>query len=616
MRGFLLIVLTLMAGLSAGRAASLEIKETRWGFDGRVLPGRFNILSVLVANPRPTAFEGEIALIETRGGESRVGAPYAQAVYLAPNTARYVQFHPLVTQDNAWRLRWGNREGETYELDAPAQGAPACVLLIEPDGAFTRSAPLKTFPDDLFPTTAAATEALDALVLDHVPRWEAARREAFLDWLRRGGTVHLARGAKGEHARFSEDLAVLNTAASTTPIGSGRVVRHEVTPAEMPEKYLADRGFPARELKRSQNPALYNFDATVLQRLAAMTQPEIAWWMIYLLSASYIFVVGPGHYFWGRTLDYRVSIAVFLGIVALYAAAFVVAGRRGADERQSVHSIATAHALGGGRFDVTQWISAFVTRGDNYRLTHEAPANLYSTAPQFESVNGKIRSGREGALMVNMPLYSSRPFMHRAVMSGDDTSMLVVEWKTRLSDDSKLRPSNPDSSTTVYKLYGELEALTLEPGSKFPKSVKNIWVRHREHFYALEPKGQLWHLSSGAAQPLNEFFSREQFQEIQNFNYDRHRRSLALDAGWFAKTSRALVAHSLGGVEGFQQFIRSSPPPDTQLQLFIFARAPESFALKGATFSEQNAWVLYRQDVWKDQKATSTVPERPSFLVD
>ena len=40
------------------------------------------------------------------------------------------------------------------------------------------------FPEDLFPLTGAALSGLGTVVLDHVPRWEPAKRQAFLDWLR------------------------------------------------------------------------------------------------------------------------------------------------------------------------------------------------------------------------------------------------------------------------------------------------------------------------------------------------------------------------------------------------------------------------------------------------
>ena len=130
-------------------------------------------------------------------------------------------------------------------------------------------------------------------------------------------------------------------------------------------------------------------------------------------------MVGPVHYRYGRKIDYRVSIAAFLGTVALFGWLFSVIGRRGYGESQTVHSLAIAHSLGGARHDVTQWISAFATRGDLYTLTHEAPANLYA-APSMEAINGRILNGKDGRFLADIPLYSSRQFVHRAAMTGDE----------------------------------------------------------------------------------------------------------------------------------------------------------------------------------------------------
>lgn len=560
----------------AAQARPLEIKETRWGFDGRVVPERFNILSVLVANPTPVPFEGELALEETRGMEQSVGAPYVQPIYLAPHSARYVQFQPFVAHEGSWLLRWGRGAKESEKLDEPRFAGPARVVLTEPESAFASRTGVRTFPDDLFPTTAAATDALDAVVLDHAPRWEASRREAFLDWLRRGGTVHLLHGANGQHPEFSGDLAVLNGTGPQTRVGSGTVRRHAIARGDLAEKFLDEHGSPARELKRGQSVMLYNLDSTLLQQLAALTRPEIAWWLIYLLTASYIFVVGPGHYFWGRQWNWRLSIAAFAGVVALYAVAFAWAGKRGANETQRVHSLAIARALGGGRCDVTQWISPFMTRGDLYRLTHDAPSNLYAVAADFEAVRARIQSGRDGSFAADIPLYSSRPFLHRAVMRGPDTSVTVEKW----TQDEKL----------------VLRELVLVPGAaSFPEGITEMFARHGGSFYPMKQNGNRWERQSQIL--ASDFFAAQHLTGMQTFRGSRQRE--VADESWLEKPVRVLVGRAIGGVEGLQFQVPPKPFAPDHLQLFIYAHAPESFRVKGGDFESHTGRVLYVQDVFR-----------------
>ena len=265
------LTITFFALIAAGSAHAIEIREKRWGFDGRVRAGRFNVLSVLVANPEARVFDGEFVLEDRRGMEKSVGAPVVQPVYLAAGTRRWVQFHVFINEPGGdWNLRWGKGARDNEKIDGAQAGAPARVLLIDPESAFATTGGLRAFPDDLFPTTVAATDALDAVALDHVPRWEPVRREAFLDWLRRGGTVHLLHGADGQFPQFPEALAMLNGER----VGAGRVVRHDAVRAAMNDQFLADHGFPAPELRTNAKVLIYNLEAQLLQKLAALTKPK------------------------------------------------------------------------------------------------------------------------------------------------------------------------------------------------------------------------------------------------------------------------------------------------------------------------------------------------------
>ena len=578
------LTITFFALIAAGSAHAIEIREKRWGFDGRVRAGRFNVLSVLVANPEARVFDGEFVLEDRRGMEKSVGAPVVQPVYLAAGTRRWVQFHVFINEPGGdWNLRWGKGARDNEKIDGAQAGAPARVLLIDPESAFATTGGLRAFPDDLFPTTVAATDALDAVALDHVPRWEAARREAFLDWLRRGGTVHLLHGADGQFPQFPEALAMLNGER----VGAGRVVRHDAVRAAMNDQFLADHGFPAPVLRTNAKVLIYNLEAQLLQKLAALTKPKIAWWMIYVLTAGYVAVVGPLHYRWSKRLPWLRSIALLLAVVAGFGGAFAFAGRRGSNETQQIRALAIAHSLGDGRHDVTQWISAFATRGDTYKLTHASPSNLYSTATEFDSVNGVIVNGREGRFEVDIPLFSTRPFVHRGVLQGDRTEVAVVDWQT--------------------KENGSLEKLVLKSSADFSKKVEHAWLRHRNEFYVMERSGEGWALGKNAGVSAAEFFPDDYFQKIMR-NSGQYGNTIIIGGGdgeekqtddSLRDAGKLLIARALGTVEGLQHLVTSAPPPADQVQLFLYAPLPDGFRVQDPRFGSQKGFVLYVQDVFK-----------------
>ena len=581
-RVFLLLLLL------ADAAAALEIKEKRWGFDGRVRAGRFNILSVLVANPDARPFDGQFVLEDRRGLEKSVGAPVVQPVYLAAGARRWVQFHVFINQPGGeWDLRWGKGARDSEKIDGAPFAAPARVLLTDPDGVFATAGGLRAFPDDLFPTTVAATDALDAVALDHVPRWEAARREAFLDWLRAGGTVHLLHGADGQFPVFPEPLAALNGNVPRTRFGAGVIARHAAVRAGVNEQFLADHGFPAPELRTNAKVLIYNLETQLLQKLAALTKPRIAWWLIYVLTAGYLAVIGPVHFRWSKKMPWLRSIALLLAIVAGFGGAFAFAGRRGANETQQIRALALAHSLGDGRHDVTQWISAFATKGALYKLAHAGPANLYSTATEFDSVNGVIVNGRDGHFAVDIPIFSTRPFVQRGVLAGDRTEVEIAEWQTDKD--------------------GALAKLALKPSADLFQKAAHVWMRHRDAFYVLDSIGGRWELGKNSAESAAAFFPDEYFHSIMRNSYggpgvimlgpgDEEEK----DTGdWMHDAGKLLIARALGTVEGLANPITRPRPPADRLQLYIDAPLPDGFRVQDARFGSQQGRVLYVQDVFK-----------------
>ena len=229
-----ILVSIIVISVPAARGmANIEIKEIRWGFNNKVIQKTFVPLSVLIENPTEEPFERPLLLQRYFGG-SAVGARYYEQVYVGPYSEKWVQFYPYIrnSQDN-WQLRWGLPPSERFDIDpGPAFGLPARVLLVERGGLRTTSV-LGTFPAELFPGTATATDMLDVVFLDHDPAWQQVQRRAFMDWLYAGGTVHIFHGTDSGFPKFSSDLAELNSPLERLPIGSGLVVRHDFPRAKI-----------------------------------------------------------------------------------------------------------------------------------------------------------------------------------------------------------------------------------------------------------------------------------------------------------------------------------------------------------------------------------------------
>lgn len=548
---------------------ALEIRQTIWGFDGRLVPDRFNPVSVLVDNPAPAPFEGALTLAQNGAGLR--GTEYVQPIFLAPRTTRWVQFHVFVgTDPGNFRFRWGRGGNQGFEVvDELKLGAPACVWLRDSTNAFASTGAIKAFPDELFPTTVAATEGCDSVVLDHVPSWESARREAFLDWLKLGGTVHLLPAADGKPLVFGDGLEPLN-AEGDVRYGIGRVVRHQVNIRDFSERYLADRGFPAVTTRQSQNPSIYDLENTFSQQLSSLTKPNVNWTIIHILAVAYIVTIGPLHYRYRRRLDYRVSILVFLGAVALFGTLFAIVGRRGYGESQVVNSLTIAHSLGGGRYDTTQWISAFATAGDIYTITHDAPANLYSPVG-FDAGGNRSLNGKDGRIELDIPLYSARTFIHRGVMKADDVSVTVET------------PATGGSAP---------ENILLRTSPGFPTDFVEARLFVGNQYYDLALQDGILKSVRKEGKPVSKYLGSDQLSRFnsppfgRDLNPDSHRDLLPV-----------VTARALNLPDTFMHTFVNPPRQPEPWRLCVAVRSPASFSLKSTGFSRERGWTLYVQDI-------------------
>jgi len=482
-----------------------------------------------------------------------------------------------------WVLSWGLLARERAELKRPAVGPPARVLLTDPKNPFGGATGLRTFRSDLFPTTVIAMDGLHSLALDHAPRWEsAARRQALLDWLRRGGELHLLQDGNGKFPAFSASLAALNNPLDRFRLGAGRVVRHAVSRGTLSNEWLAEKGYPLPTLHAPDDAHVYDYEDTVLDSLGNMVRPDHSWGLIFLTTVAYIVLIGPVNYLFGRKRgrDYRLTLLFFLVTVALFTWLLGVIGRRGHDETAVVHSVSYARQIEPDLYDVTQWVNAFVTRGATYTIAHASRHNAYATCQEYEAVDGAILNGLKGQFQVDIPLYSSRPFLHRGRLKADAIKLRVVRW------------SGTDA----------LEALVLEPAEGFPSDVLGLWACHGGTLYTVAMRDGVLETDMASAMPVANYMDglQQDLHMARRRRYQQQERA-ASPRKLFHPFGRLLMARALGGCTRLRQCITYPTPAADRVQLLIFARSPEGLGIRSGSFGESIGYVLYHVDVFKPE---------------
>ena len=579
------LLFSLAFALSA--RGELIVRNPLAGFAGAFVPERFNLVSVEVQNVGAQPFEGVMALDDGGYGGGRV--PFEQPVFVSPGATRWVQFYPYVTTGyQRWELSWRDKAGKGDSMplrseDNMKSSGPVTVIFDSPDSPRGQQSRLRPFLENLFPPSVVGTEGLYGAVLDHVPRWDALRRQAFRDWVYRGGVVHLLPGLDGKYPEFADELAALNTTTPKAVFGAGRIVQHKETRAVITEANLE------RDPQLLSDGSGYMQDASgiVVNKLSDITRPNIPWGLIYLLTVVYVVLIGPV-FFLQRKRDYRVMLGAFLGMVLLFAWLFTVVGRRGYGEKQIVHSVGYAESLGGTRYVATQWMHAFATSSDSYRFAFPGPGHAYAALASSGTVRARVRSGADAALEADIPLFSGRPFIHSGTLTGDDTSVAVKEWKTR-----------PTGGTDA----GRLETFRLKPNADFPKAVEWMSVLYRGRVYKMTLTNGEWAAEgSHFSTELNASFADKKIEynnwgryseEPQAGTTEQRLKARLNNAGW-------LMMAKLTGANAYtrQRVTQSDLDADTA-QLFIYARTPASFSVPGEKFQFGGGTILYKQTLHK-----------------
>ena len=559
----------LLLVLCSTAAQAVDIEETIWGFDGRVVPYQFNPVSLLVSNTTEEPVGVRLELRRSvNAGSDRIGAKLEEAVFLSPFSSRWVQFYPYVTSlHDEWSVHWGFLPSQKKSLPQPNPGGFARVALVNRDQTNSRTSGVKTFPEALFPPFVSATHTLEAVYLDHVPRWQDQRRQALLDWLQAGGTLFLLPSVTGEPLRFTAQLSVLNSPLPKFDVGQGLVIR-AVDQDDAGEKGK-DRLGPT-----SHVPPLssyhFNWAENVFTALKSISLPQHNWFVIHVMSVTYVAIVFPGWYLLSRnTRNHRTTILAFLGVALLFTVGFNLVGRRGYGESTTVNTLAIARHVQDDRYDVESWTNIFVTGGAQYALQHDGEGHLYSCVPLHnERVGGRIDNGREGSFVTDIPIFSSRSFMHRGQSVGPKWDIQVANYL-------------PGETPAIDALE-----ITIAP---HPSEQASVYAVFQNRLYHVSRKQDVYRPEAHGT-TINESLVRSDFGNQQPNYYDRPQRE-ETDIT-YSRLTYSAIARSME--VGTRLHVNSD---DEQLRILILDDLPESFAVRHPQLQASQGKALYSLDI-------------------
>lgn len=461
---------------------AVEIGEPQWGFDGRVRLDRFNLLTIPLDNPSPVTETFFLELRKSMNGP--VDAPVVQSITMSPGQRRIVQLYPYVSADynTSWSVRCDRKQLTIDQPRSVRRGAR--VLLESSDVVGDTGGSLRRFPAGQFPPFVAATDALEAVVIDHVPNWDEPRRTAFLDWLYKGGAVYVLQTANGKYPDFAGPLAMLNSPLERVNYGSGVVQRVAMTRRDLtrtavkqlwtqlpnrtapPVDPNLELGLAKDDDDEEDGKKPYGYadggnaarSQSFLETLTKMTKPEHNWLLLHSMFWVYILLIFPGCFLVGQQRnDFRIVYAALAATVVVFSLAFGIVGRRGYGEETTVNAVAIVQPLPNGTLDVAQWSNAFVKSGAIYTIKHHGAGTLYSTCQDDEAVRKWIENGNQAVFEVDIPPFSSRAFAHRMKVAGTLPPVTVADYSRGDSGLSKLTLSVDASfpqTDEMYLLYG------------------------------------------------------------------------------------------------------------------------------------------------------------------
>lgn len=594
----------------------LKVVERIWGFDGRVQPGQFNPLSVLLDNQTDEDIDATITLQQLTPRLSAGGAQYAEKVYLSATGRRWVQFYPYIAQryQTEWKLTLRDDETLTHEQlgksftqarsvtqkDAPDDAVIPQVIILDVDRSSTRPTTVKHLAENIFPPYASATCGLHTVFLDHVPDWELPRQQAFLSWLKLGGNLHLLQNGRGEFPRFSGALGTLNQPLNRYEIGGGTVVRNPIRRNELSESMVRQATI-IRSLKGQDRDAIEELrerykktgqglselipidasstDDELFRGMRELTQPNHAWWAIFLLAVSYVGLIFPGC-FWVSKRKGRGFIETYgaiVGLAVVFSLLFLMIGRRGYGEATNLQTLAIAKSEDASHWSVFQWNALFVTSGDNYSATAPDQQVLLSISDTDSGNGAQVTPGNSGEASMQIPPYSSQALVSRRRVATDPWNLSIKNVN--------IQPKG-------------MVSLKIDVGKHFPisKNTKYMVLAGRS-LYEMRYMPALKELTLfGARQRLATYCQpRYDYDRMNPWGKSEEVEKRTQQQIFYDDSLPQLVQRSL--TDDLVDSAANFELPTDRIRLFVYTPLPDDFELTISTPAKRSGRILFTKDL-------------------
>ncbi|MEQ9406428.1 MAG: hypothetical protein RIK87_01835 [Fuerstiella sp.] len=595
----------------------LKVVEHIWGFDGRVQPGQFNPLSILLDNQTADAIDATATLQRVQGMLNVTGGQYVQPVFIAPAARRWIQFYPYVADSHQceWRLEFDGRKIEDFTQPRAAwklsnentEQPPQVVILDRAGRITTQPAALKHLPENIFPPYATVTFGLHTVFLDHEPDWELPRQEAFMSWLKQGGRLHVLKDSRGEYPRFGGALLDLNQPLDRFTLGSGVVVRHAVQRGDVTEDLVrrvvvldvlkgADEEFEQAIQEQMQQTGQglgvaadtepSSIDESFFRQMRELTLPDHAWWLIFLLALCYIGLIFPGCFLLSKRKDmhFLTTYGAIVGLSMAFSALFLVIGRRGYGETTNLQTLAVARAEDNTHWSVFEWNALFVTTGDDYSAGADDQQAVLSTADTMDRADAQVVTGNNAKIAMRIPPFSSQTFVDRRRLTSAD-------WKLKIQD-LDIQPSG-------------LVKLQLSTGPDFPAGEHSqylVLAGRRVYEMKYDPENRILQLF-GQKQSLAQVcqprfdYSYSSPWDTRLQNDDRTEREIFYDEALQQLMQRSLLDDLVNRPVRFEL-------PSDRLRLYVYTEIPEEFSLRISADVSGTGRILFTKDLFLQERAT------------
>lgn len=602
----LLILVTAVGPLRAADNPLITIQERIWGFDGRVQTGQFNPVSFLIDNRTEEPIDETATFRRMDGLAGATGGDFEQPVFIGPGAQRWVQLYPYISADDQadWVLQLGEQQFRGIrqpravtafgDLQNKKDALPAAVILDAPGTMSLKPSTVKHFPEAIFPPWGTATVGLHTIFMDHVPDWEEPRQQALMSWLRRGGRLHLLQDSRGAWPQPAGTLADLSQPLNSFTVGSGRVTRHNLqrgelseavvksaiqantrkVPEELQEEELTVDVFGAQSsLTRATDVAW--MDESWFDAMRRFTQPDHAWWLIFLLSLVYIAAICPGCWLLARR--YRQFVIVYgaiAGLSVVFSALFLMIGRRGYGEFTTQHTIAVSRVMDNNTQSVLEWNALFVTAGDQYQVTGRDEQALFAVPALRQDSNAVMTAGNDGQLSVGIPPFSTQTFVCRRQLP-------IADWELQVL---RSRPT-ADGIADLLIQYG--------PGLEIDTRSR-IHLQYGRHMYRVSCDHEQRQLKqTGRIGTLARFCDDYYRNSYDTFGWGYYADDTADD--FYKSLLPGVLIRSLteDGITNPREF---SLPTD-RVRLYLYMDLPESHFVETNTDPVQEGRILYVRDL-------------------